>query len=526
MRRHRTIAGIFILLAAVLPGSGCESPPPPYDVLIVGGSVYDGSRQAPRIANIGIRDGTIASTDAAADAAAKLRIDAGGLAVMPGFIDPHTHALPDLREPQSAANLHYLLQGVTTVFVGNDGAGLRDYAATLRTLRSQGTGTNVGWFAGHGEVRRSVLGLANRPPDDAELAAMQARVAAQMQAGALGLSTGLFYTPGSFATTEEVIQLARTAAGWGGVYDTHMRSESTAGAGLFDAVRETLLVAEQAGIPVHISHLKVLGQDLWGTSGELIETIETARARGLAVTANQYPYPASGTRFSAALVPQWARADSRQAMLSRLQNPDLAGRLRGEMQDNLRIRGGSGAMLVTEADSEWRGKTLAEIAAEMQQDELDAAIEVIRDGDPSIASFVMNRDDIHALALQPWVMTGSDGSSGHPRKYGTYPEAFREFVRDHRLMDVPDFVHRSAGLVADTFGLCDRGYLETGRQADVIVVDLDAYRARATFEQPTLLAEGVREVFVNGVRVIAAGEATGALPGVVIDRQALACANR
>lgn len=520
---RRILNAVALALSATAMLAACNPAPPAFDVLIVDGTVYDGSRNQPRVATMGIRDGKIAAIGVPADARAARRIDATGLAVMPGFIDPHTHALDDLLAAETAANVNFLRQGVTTVFVGSDGAGVPRHANKLATLREQGTGPNVAWFAGHGDIRTQVLGLGNRAPTEAELDAMREILAKQMEAGAIGLSTGLFYTPGSFATTAEVIQLATVAARFGGVYDTHMRSESSFGDGLLNAVRETVQIAEEAGIAVHISHLKALGQDLWGQSGDIIEIIDNARSRGLNVTANQYPYQASGTRFSAALVPQWARADSRDAMLARLANPDLADRLRREMTENLRIRGGGGAMLVTEADSPWRGQTLDEIAATLQRDELDAAVDVIRGGDPSIASFVMERQDIHALAIQPWMMTGSDGSSGHPRKYGTYPEAFREFVTDHDLMTVPDFVHRSSGLVADTFGLCNRGYLQPGRQADIILVDLDHYRARATFEEPSLLAEGVRHVFINGIDAVTGGELTGALPGTVVHRQALDC---
>lgn len=506
------------------PADDAPPPPEPFDLLIVGGQVYDGSLSAPRTANLGIIGETIASVAAAADAPAKRVIDAGGKAVMPGFIDPHTHALDDLLALETRANLNYLLQGVTTVFVGNDGAGVVDRPKRLAQLRSQGTGSNVAFFAGHNELRRRVLGDDNRPPSPAELQQMREHMAAEMDAGALGLSTGLFYTPGSFADTAEVIELARVAAQYGGVYDSHMRSESSFEPGVSAAVREVLTIAEQAEIPAHIAHLKALGSDVWGRSGDLIALIDEARGRGLEITADQYPYRASGTRLSSALVPQWARADSREAMFQRYDNPDLRPRLREEMTDNLRIRGGPGALLVTGTDSEWRGMTLSEIAADSGRDHLDAAMQVIRDGDPSVASFVMDERDIHAIAIQPWVMTGSDGSEGHPRKYGTYPQAYRDFVVDNELLTLPQFVHRSAGLPADFFGLCDRGYIAEGRKADIVVIDLEHYRPRADFENPTELASGVSDVLVNGRLLVTGGAYAGLLPGAVIDRQALACA--
>ncbi len=514
--------GFAALCIALLAACGPPAPEP-YDVLIVGGLVYDGSLAEPRRANVGVRGDRIASLSADAGDPAALVIDAAGRAVMPGFIDPHTHALDDLLSPDSSANVNYLLQGVTTVFVGNDGAGVPDRAESLERIRVQGIGSNMAFFAGHNELRRRVLGLENRPPTEAELEELRELLAAEMEAGALGLSSGLFYTPGSFADTAEVIELARVAARYGGVYDTHLRSESSFALGVDGALREALTIAEQAGIPAHIAHLKALGSDVWGASGDLIALIEDARARGLEITADQYPYRASGTRFSSALVPQWARADSRAAMLARFENADLEPRLRAEMTDNLRIRGGPTAMLVTGTDSRWRGMTLAEIAAEAGIDVLDAAMQVIRDGDPSIASFVMDPQDIHAIAIQPWVMTGSDGSEGHPRKYGTYPQAYREFVVDNDLLTAAQFVHRSAGLPADFFGLCDRGYLAVGRRADIAVIDLEDFRPRADFEQPERLASGVTHLLVNGEPVVADGIYADRLPGVVIDRQALEC---
>jgi N-acyl-D-aspartate/D-glutamate deacylase len=522
MKSARILAGLMVISLTL---HACGDSEPPFDILITGGTVYDGSLSPPQQLNIGIRGDRIVRLDAAADAPAKQVIDAAGKVVSPGFIDPHTHARADLLDAATSSNLNYLMQGVTTVFIGNDGDGLRERRARVQQMRTQGIGTNMAFFAGHGDLREQVMGLENRAPTAAELAAMQRLLAEEMRAGALGLSTGLFYTPGSFADTDEVIALSRTAAEFGGVYDTHMRSESAFDLGLLESVGEVLKIAEATGIPVHISHLKALGRDVWGQSGDIIALIDAARARGLNVTANQYPYRASGTRFSSALVPQWARADSREAMYARFDNPDLADRLRAEMQDNLRIRGGAGAMLVTGNDSEWRGQTLDEIAESLGADELDAAVHVIRNGDPSIASFVMEQQDIHAIAIQPWVMTGSDGSPGHPRKYGTYPQVYRDMVLEHKLFPIERFVHRSSGLVADTFGLCDRGYLQPGRKADVVILDLQDYAPRADFQNPEELAMGVTDVIINGQLAVRAGAYANTLPGEIVNHAALECSN-
>lgn len=502
---------VVLLLAACQPASA----PPDFDVLIRGATVYDGTLDDGRVADVGIRGERIAAVGADADATAARIIDARGLIVVPGFIDPHTHATNTLRDAATNANLNYLTQGVTTVFIGNDGYGVGRRTETLELFETQGIGTNVAWLAGHGPIRRDVIGRGDRSATDEEIAAMQRAVAEQMADGAFGLSTGLFYAPGSFADTEEVVALARTVAEHGGIYDTHLRSESSHGNGLFAAVDEAIGIARDARVPLHISHIKVLGRDLWGQSDALIEVIEKARAAGLDITANQYPWSASGTRFSNALVPRWVMADSQARMHERLADPDLLPGIREQMQRNLELRGGPDAMLVSAADSPWRGRTLAEIAAAMETDVLSAAIAVVVDGDPSIASFVMREDDIAALAVRPWVMTGSDGSSGHPRLYGTYPKAWADFVGGG-LLSVPQFVHRSSGLVATTFGLCERGFIRDGFIADVAIIDPERFSSNATYEHPTRLSGGVRYLIIDGVIVLDESGYSGALEGAVL----------
>lgn len=494
-----------------------------YDVLIVDGMVYDGSDSPARQVNIGIVGDRITSVGASADATAGQVINAAGLTVMPGFIDPHTHALGDLKNPETRGNVNYLAQGVTTVVVGNDGDGVPELEQTLQRMRDQGIGTNVAFFAGHGDIRNLVMGLENRHASAAELSAMQDILEQQMRQGALGLSTGLYYTPGSFANTSEVLALAGVVARYQGVYDSHIRQEGSGGEGLKAAVEEVITIAESAGLPGHIAHLKALGKDVWGQSADIIAMVEAARARGVDITADQYPYRASGTRFSSALVPDWVRADSREAMFQRFDSPGLSAQIHEEMAANIWRRGGPDSLLVTGSGSPWRGMTLAEIAKKMDLDPVDAAIAVVSDGDPSVASFNMNPSDIRAFASTDWMMTGSDGSAGHPRKYGTYPTVFRDMVQEQGLFSVQRFVHRSSGKVADFTGLCDRGYLEVGRKADIVVIDLDNYRALADFENPTGLATGVVHALVGGRAVIAEGLVTEDLPGEVINRLQLDC---
>ena len=514
---------LYLALAACLPACAPQDAPDAFDILIVNGTVYDGTLSPARGINIGISGDRIVSMNAPGDAAAGLVIDASGLVVVPGFIDPHTHAGDDLADPLHNSNVNYLAQGVTTVFIGNDGRGIVDRPQQVAAMQTRGIGTNVAFFAGHGTVRKTVMGLENRAPDEDQLERMRELVAEEMRAGAIGLSTGLYYTPGSYSDTAEVIELARIAARFGGVYDSHMRDESSYSIGLLGSVKELIEIAEAAGIPAHMAHLKALGRDVWGQSGDIVALVEAARERGLDITADQYPWRASGTSFSSSLMPRWVMADSREAMFGRLANPDLKDRIREEMQQNLLRRGGAESLLVTESDSQWRGLTLDEIAARMQVDPLQAAVEVVREGDPSIASFNMNPSDIQAIAIQPWVMTGSDGSSGHPRKYASYPKAYRDMVLEQSLFPMERFVHRSSGLVADSFFLCDRGYLREGRRADIAIIDLDNYLPVADFDRPTELSTGVNYLLVNGEPALRDGELSGALPGVVIDRQNLDC---
>lgn len=511
-------------LVAVLLVAACAPVDPPvrYDVLIRGGSVHGGSGAAPVVADVGIVDGRIETVTAPARATAERVIDATGLAVVPGFIDPHTHALDDLLAPERADNANYLAQGVTTVFVGNDGRGIEDRDAALARMREHGIGTNVAFHAGHNRIREAVLGREDRAPDPEELERMKAEVRAAMEAGAVGLSTGLFYMPGTYATTDEVVELARVAARYGGVYDSHLRDEASYGAGLLAAVQEAIEIGRRAGVPVHIAHLKALGRDVWGRSADVVAAVEAARSAGQQVTADQYPYVASGTSLSSSLIPRWAMEGSEQAMFERIADRETGERIRQQMAANLWRRGGPQSLLVT-GESRWRGRTLLEIAGSLETDPLSAAIEVVRDGDPSVASFNMNPDDLVTFAVQPWVFTGSDGSTGHPRKYATYPTAYRDFVLERELFPTEVFVARSSGRVAAAFGLCDRGLLVPGRRADLAVIDLAAYEARADFEQPTRLAGGVRHVFVGGVEALRDGEPTGARPGTILDARALEC---
>ncbi len=486
------------------------------DVLITGGRVVDGTGSAPTISDVGIRgDRVVFVGDAKARGVTGTRtIDARGLIVAPGFIDPHAHVLVDLQQSSSSRLDGYLMQGVTTVLTGNDGGGPVNVGAALATWTRNGIGPNAGVFIGQGSVRGTVVGRGAVPASPAQIDSMRHLVRRAMTDGALGMSAGLFYAPGSFATTEEVIELAKELAPFGGVYDTHQRDESSYAIGLLASTREAMRIGKEAGVTLNISHIKALGVDVWGRSDSLIAMIRAARARGDKVFADQYPYTASGTSLTAALVPRWAEDGGNAALLGRLVDDTLLPRLRREMEDNMRRRGGAASLLlVGPRDRSLLGLTLAQVAERMKTDAISAAIAVIRNGGSGVASFNMQQSDIDALAREPWVMTGSDGSDGHPHKFGTFPKKLREYVYDRPILTLEAMVHQSSALPALVFGITDRGELREGKFADVIVFDPATVKDKSTYIEPTLPAVGMRYVFVNGVAVVNGGVPNTATPG-------------
>jgi N-acyl-D-aspartate/D-glutamate deacylase len=486
------------------------------DLLIKGGTVVDGSGSTLVKNDIGIRGDRIVfiGKSARLKVEAERTLDAAGMIVAPGFIDPHTHALEDLSNSKSSGNENYLMQGVTTVITGNDGGGPFRVAETLEKWERQGIGTNAALLVGQGTVRGAVVGEGDVQSTIEQLVQMKNLVAQAMDEGAFGMSTGLYYAPGSFAKTEEVIELAKTAAQKGGVYDTHMRDEGSYSIGLLGSIRETVRIGREAKIPVHISHIKALGKDVWGQSRQVVRLIKQARAKGIRVTANQYPYTASGTNIIAALVPRWAEAGGNAEMLERIKDPLIRPRLVVEMEANLKRRNGAEAILITRSrNRELVGKTLGAIAQERKKSPIEAALDIIENGGAGIASFNMSESDIEYFMKQPFVMTGSDGSSGHPRKYGTFPRKLREYVLDKKLITLPFAIRQSSALTAETFRIPERGLLKVGYFADVIAFDSQTVRDRATYEQPETLAVGMKYVIVNGKISVDDGKYTGMLAG-------------
>ncbi len=486
--------------------------PTPVDLLIRGGTVFTGS-SAPFVGDVAVSGDRVRAVGRRLSLSGRRTIDARGMIVAPGFIDPHTHAGEQLASDDRQVRLlpGFLMQGVTTAFIGNDGRGSADVAAVLGSASGKPVGINYAAYVGLGDVRKQVVGEENRAPTATELTRMKSLVARAMCQGALGFSTGLFYAPQSFARTGEVVALAREAALRGGVYDSHIRDESSYTIGLAAAVDEAIAVGREARLPVNISHIKALGVDVHGQAPAIIANVEAAQRAGLKVTADQYPWSASGTSLVSSLIPLWAQDGGRAALLKRLDDPTLAERLRSDMAENMRKRGGAASLLITTGAN--KGRTLAEIAKARGETPIVASIALIRVQDSPIASFNQTERDIAAFMRRTWVMTGSDASTGHPRAYGSFARKYSEYVVARKVIPLRDFIERSTSLTADTFGLTGRGRLQPGAFADIVVFDPKRYAARATYEQPTVPAAGVRTVLVNGVVALDNGVLTGAAAG-------------
>ena len=500
---------------------------PAADLLLVGGLVYDGSGQPPARQDVGVAGERISfiGDAAAAGLDAAVVVDVDGLMVTPGFIDMHSHA--ELTEDYGRDALPFLHQGITTVAIGVDGGGTPDVAELFAGLAGR-IGANAFAYAGHGEIRERVIGADDRAPTAAELDEMRALVRQAMHEGAFGLSTGLFYVPGYYATTEEVIELARVAAAFDGIYDTHDRDlgASYRGVGYLESIREAIRIGEAAGLRVIFSHFNAQGAGNYGRAPEGARLIEEARAGGVEVAAAQHVYTATQSNLAAYAIPRWASNGGREEMLERFRDPETVRRLDVETMEMLAIRGGADKLLFADPRPELNGRTLAEVAAEWELPVPAAVRRILTDGNAAVMNLdLYDIENTRYLARQPWMMTCTDGRTPspaqnvtHPRVFGAFTRKLRQFVIDERIVEMPFAIRSMTGLAADFLRLDDRGYLRAGAIADIAVFDGDRIRDRATYEQPRQLSEGTVHVLVNGRFAIRDGDATGALAGRPIRR--------
>jgi N-acyl-D-amino-acid deacylase len=525
------------------------------DLKIEGATVIDGTGAVGGRTDVGVRDEVIVAVGDLGREPAGRVVNATGRIVTPGFIDMHSHSDFRLRvNPRAESKIR---QGVTTEVVGNCGfspapvsppfreefRGFALYLAEgaeydfptvgdyLRALDADGLAVNVVQLVGHGTLRVAAMGFARRPPAPGELGRMQRLLGDGIEDGAWGLSTGLIYAPGSFATTEEIVDLARIAARHRGFYASHIRGE---GAALLDAVGEAIRVGRDADVPVQISHVKAAGRPNWGKVADALALVDAAAAEGLDVLADVYPYTASSTSLRT-LLPDWALEGGIDAMIARLQDSATRAQIRGELEtptgqslverigwDNVMI-----AWCTQRKDAE--GKRLTEIAAARGLTPFDAACELIVDerGKAAMILFQLAEDDVRRALAHPRVMIGSDGSSlapygelgagkPHPRSYGTFPRVLGEYAREQRVLTLAQAVHKMTGLPARRLGLRDRGVVRAGAKADLVVFDPRRVADQATYQDPHRYPVGIEHVVVNGRLVVKDGEHTGSLPGRVL----------
>ena len=526
------------------------------DLKIEGAQVIDGTGAPGSRADVGIRDDVIVAVGDLSGESAGSSLWAAGRALAPGFIDMHSHSDWRLWENRRAESK--IRQGVTTEVVGNCGFSpapasreflqeLRGFALYLprgmdfrwqsvgeylKAFDAEGTALNVMQLVGHGTLRIAAMGFARRAPDRKELARMQRLMADAMEDGAWGLSTGLIYAPGSYASTEEIVEVARVAGRHRGFYASHIRGE---GATLLDAVGEAIRVGREGELSVQVSHIKAAGRPNWGKVADALALIDAARAEGLDVMADVYPYTASSTTLRT-LLPDWALEGGLEAMLHRLHTPEVRERIRHELeapvtgQSLLDRVGWENIMLAScpqRKDAE--GKRLSEVGAERGMDPLDAALELIVDeaGRGYMILFQLDEADLRRALAHPAVMIGSDGSAlapygalgmgkPHPRSYGTFPRVLGEYAREQRILGLPEAVHKMTGLPAKRLRLRDRGVIRVGAKADLVVFDPRRIADQATYDEPHRYPVGIEHVVVNGSIVVKDGAHTGSLPGKLL----------
>jgi len=512
----------FLLFSAGLWGQTGR-----FDILITGAKVIDGSGGPWFAGDVAIRGGEIAAVGFLPDAQADVRVDARGLVVAPGFIDIHSHGRRGIFQTPTAEN--YLREGVTTIVEGPDGSSPLPLAPFLEQISKTPISINFATMVGQGTIREHVIGLANRKATPEEIEKMKVLAAQAMRDGAFGLSTGLFYVPGNFTPTEEVIEIAKVVGRMGGIHISHMRDEASH---VLDSVRETIRIGEEGGLPTQITHHKIIGKENWGASVETLKLVEEARARGVDVTIDQYPYTASSTGI-AALFPQWALEGGQKATVERLNAPGERARIRTAIIRNIELdRGGGDPKNIAIArcgfDASLAGKNLAEItsergAAPTVENAADTAIELQRKGGCSAIYHAISEEDVVRIMRSPYTMIASDGeiplfgqASPHPRSYGTFARVLGVYVREQHVLTLEEAVRRMSGFPAQRLKIWDRGLLRPGMKADVVLFDPAQIADRATYEKPHQYSVGVKDVIVNGKFVLRDEKVTAERSGRVL----------
>ena len=525
-----------------------------FDVIIRNGKILDGSGNPWYAADIAIRDGKIAKIGALQDEKAAQYIDASGRVVSPGFMDIHTHS--DARVFASEQETGKIRQGVTTEVIGNCGISAapvadenldlqkryagpffgrypiswkwRSLADYLREIEQHQIIGNIAPLVGHGTVRVAVMGFDDRRPTSDELEKMRQLVAEAMEAGAFGLSSGLIYPPGLYSNAAEMVELCRVVAAGAGIYTTHMRNESDK---VVDSVKEAIEVAKQAGLPLQISHHKVAGKENWGLSEKTLALMEEARGRGLDVTFDVYPYTAGNT-FLSALLPPWANEGGVERMLERLKNQELRAKIKQHIREGLpgwdnfiALSGGYHNICLSSCrNTALEGRTISEIAEETSQSPDDAVLGILADnqGEVTMVVFLMDENEVSRLIAHPLGMVASDaipvGGKPHPRYYGTFPRVLAKYVRKEKVLSLADAIRKMTSMPAQKLGLWDRGMINVGMWADLVVFDSDKVNDTATYQDPVNYPAGIGEVLVNGRLVVENGQYTGATPGKVLRR--------
>ena len=551
---NRFLFGLLISLALAPLAAGSEPPTDKFDVIIKGGTVYDGTGDKPRVIDVAIRGDRIAALGNFSADQAKTVIDAKGLAVAPGFINMLSWSTESLIEDGRSQS--EIREGVTTEIMGegNSMGPLNDrtkdrmrqeqgdikydikwntLAEYLRYLEQRGVSCNVASFVGATTIRDYVIGLEDKQPTPEQLEQMRQLVRQEMEAGALGIGSSLIYPPAFYAKTEELIELCKVAAKYKGKYISHMRSE---GNQLLQAIDELLRISKEANIPAEIYHIKAAGQPNWGKADAMLAKIEGAQKAGLKITADMYTYTAAGTGLDACL-PPWTEDGGYPALFKRLRDPATREKIKAEVQtptdkwENLYLAAGSPEKILlsgfkSEKLKPLTGKSLAEIAKMRGKDPIETAMDLISEDESRIDTiyFLMSEENVKKEIVKPWVSFGSDEASQapegnfmksncHPRAYGNFVRVLGKYARDEKVLTLEQAVRKLSGLPATNLGLDHRGFLQEGMFADVVVFDPATIGDRATFEKPHQYAVGMKHVFVNGAQVLKDGEHTGAKPG-------------